>query len=228
MPELMVVFTIVLTLGAYLIFRFLYMRYRHPLLNIVLLGAASIITVLIVCKIPYQAYVPGKNIMTSLLGPATVGLAVPLYRHRSILRGYASAILIGVAVGVFTSMASAAIIALLAGLPREVVLSLVPKGVTIPFAVEIARIHGGSPALASAFVIATGTLGSVFGGTLLTLTGIKDPVARGLAMGTGAHGQGTAMAFIEGQQQGSMAGLAMTLAGIMTASFAPILIPLLI
>ncbi len=166
--------------------------------------------------------------MTSLLGPATVGLAVPLYRHRSLLRGYAPAILIGVAVGVFTSMVSAAIIAFLAGLPREVVLSLVPKGVTIPFAVEIARIHGGSPALTSAFVIATGTLGSVFGGSLLTLTGIKDPVARGLAMGTGAHGQGTAMAFIEGQQQGSMAGLAMTLAGIMTASCAPILIPLLL
>lgn len=228
MPQLMVVFTIALTLCAYLLSRFLYMRYRHPLLNIVLLGAASIIAVLLVCNIPYEAYIPGKKIMTSLLGPATVGLAVPLYRHRKILRSYAPAILIGVAVGVFTSMVSAGAIALLAGLPKEVVLSLVPKGVTIPFAVEIARIHGGSPALASAFVIATGTLGSVFGSTLLTWTGIKDPVARGLAMGTGAHGQGTAMAFMEGQQQGSMAGLAMTLAGIMTASCAPFLIPLLI
>ena len=76
-------------------------------------------------------------------------------------------------------------------------------------------------------MVATGTLGSVFGGTLLTWAGIKDPVARGLAMGTGAHGQGTAMAFMEGERQGSMAGLAMTLAGVTTAALAPLLVRML-
>jgi putative effector of murein hydrolase len=53
-------------------------------------------------------------------------------------------------------------------------------------------------------------------------------VARGLALGTGAHGQGTAMAFMEGERQGSMAGLAMPLAGITTASIAPLMVRLLL
>jgi predicted murein hydrolase (TIGR00659 family) len=228
MRQLTTLFTVLLTVGAYVLCKALYLRYRHPLLNIVLLGAGIVIATLLILRIPYQSYLPGRQIMTSLLGPATVGLAVPLYRHRSLLRRYAPAILAGVGLGSLASMLVAGWIALAAGLPKEVVLSLLPKSVTIPFAVEIARIHGGSPGLASAFVVATGTLGSVFGGTLLTWAGIKDPIARGLAMGTGAHGQGTAMAFMEGERQGSMAGLAMTLAGMTTASLAPLLVRLLL
>ena len=228
MPQLMILFTILLTVGAYLLAKALYLRYRHPLLNIVLLGAGLVIVTLLALHIPYQAYLPGRQLMTFLLGPATVGLAVPLYRHRSLLRRYAPAIVVGVALGSLTSMLVAGVIALVAGLPKEVVLSLLPKSVTIPFAVEIARIHGGSAGLASAFVVATGTLGSVIGGTLLTWAGVRDPMARGLAMGTGAHGQGTAMGFMEGERQGTMAGLAMTLAGMTTAILAPLLVRLLI
>jgi predicted murein hydrolase (TIGR00659 family) len=228
MSQLMALFTILMTVGAYLLSKALYLRYRHPLLNIVLLGAALVIATLLALNIPYQSYLPGRRIMTSLLGPATVGLAVPLYRQRSLLRRYAPAIVAGVGLGSLASMLVAGLIALAAGLPREVMLSVLPKSVTIPFAVEIARIHGGSPGLASAFVVATGTLGSVFGATLLTWAGIRDPVARGLALGTGAHGQGTAMAFMEGERQGSMAGLAMPLAGITTASIAPLMVRLLL
>lgn len=228
MSQLMAPFTILLTVAAYLLSKALYLRYRHPLLNIVLLGAALVIATLLALNIPYQSYLPGRRIMTSLLGPATVGLAVPLYRQRSLLRRYAPAIVAGVSLGSLASMLAAGLIALAAGLPREVVLSVLPKSVTIPFAVEIARIHGGSPGLASAFVVATGTLGSVFGATLLTWAGITHPVARGLAMGTGAHGQGTAMAFMEGEREGSMAGLAMTLAGLTTATIAPLVVRLLI
>jgi predicted murein hydrolase (TIGR00659 family) len=228
MRGLMILFTILLTVGSYLLSKALYLRYRHPLLNIVLLGAGLVITTLLALRIPYAAYVPGRQAMTWLLGPATVGLAVPLYRQRSLLRRHAREITAGVGLGSLASMLTAGLIALAAGLPREVVLSLLPKSVTIPFAVEIAGIHGGSPGLASAIVVATGTLGSAFGGTLLTWAGIKAPVARGLAMGTGAHGQGTAMAFMEGERQGSMAGLAMTLAGITTATLGPLMVRLLL
>jgi predicted murein hydrolase (TIGR00659 family) len=220
----MTLFTILLTLGAYWLSKTLYLKYRHPLLNIVLLGAGLVIATLLALKIPYAAYLPGRQLMTFLLGPATVGLAVPLYRHRNLMRRYALPIGAGVGFGALASMAVAGLIALAGGLPRDVVISLLPKSVTIPFAMEIARIHGGSPGLAAAFVVATGTLGSVFGGTLLTWAGIRQPVARGLAMGMGAHGQGTAMAFMEGERQGSMAGLAMTLAGLITAALAPLLV----
>src|SRR5664279_659735 len=132
MPQLMLAFTILLTVGVYLLCKALYLRHPHPLLNIVLLGAGLVIATLLALKIPYQAYVPGRRIMTALLGPATVGLAVPLYRHRGLLRRYAPAIVAGVGVGVLVSMLVAMLIALAFGLPREIVRSLLPKSVTIP------------------------------------------------------------------------------------------------
>lgn len=215
-------FCIALTLAAYLGMRRLYMRYRHPLLNVVALGAALVIAVLVALGIPYRDYVPAKNIMAFLLGPATVGLAVPLYRHRELLRRFGLAIIGSVAAGAFTAMLSAALIAQIGGLPGDVVMSILPKGVSIPFAVEIAQLYGGIPPLAVAFVVATGTLGSLIGGWLMNLARVRNPVARGLALGTVSHGQGTATALMEGERQGAMAGLAMILAGILTAAFAPL------
>jgi predicted murein hydrolase (TIGR00659 family) len=221
------VFCVALTLAAYLSMRHLYLRFRHPLLNVVALGAGIIIAVLVASGIPYSQYVPAKDIMTALLGPATVGLAVPLYRHRGLLLRFGPAIAGSVALGAFLAMMTASLMAQWGGLPRDVVMSILPKGVTIPFAVEIARIYGGIPALTAAFVVATGTLGSLLGGWLLTLARISNPVARGLALGTVSHGQGTATALMEGELQGAMAGLAMILAGIFTAGVAPLAVWLL-
>lgn len=220
-------FCIVLTLAAYLGTRTLYLRYRHPLLNVVALTAAVVIAVLMALGIPYSGYAPAKDIMTALLGPATVGLAVPLYRHRELLRRHGAVIVGCVALGAFLAMLSAALIAKLGGLPHEVVMSILPKGVSIPFAVEIAQIYGGIPPLSAAFVVATGTLGSLVGCWLLTLARIRHPVARGLALGTVSHGQGTATALMEGELPGAMAGLAMILAGILTAALAPLAVWLL-
>jgi predicted murein hydrolase (TIGR00659 family) len=218
---------IVLTVAVYLAIRRLYLRFNHPLLNVVALSAGLIIGVLVACDIPYAAYAPARDVMTALLGPATVALAVPLYRHRRLLRRYGLAIMASVAAGALLAMLSAGYAAKIGGLPRDVVVSILPKGVSIPFAVEIARLYDGIPALSAAFVVATGTLGSLLGGWLLTRVGIDHPVARGLALGTVSHAQGTATALMEGEQQGAMAGLAMILAGILTAAFAPMAVWLL-
>ena len=226
MQQLTTISLIALTVVAYLIFRALYMRYSHPLINIVVLGAAVIISALLILKIPYEAYVPAKNIMIFMLGPATVALAVPLYTNRHLLVKYGAIIFASVAAGAVITMVLAGVISKILGMPKQIVISMMPKGVTIPFAVEISRIYGGEPAITIVFVVATGTLGGTIGLTLLTWCGITNPVARGLAMGTAAHAQGTAMAFMEGYEQGAMAGLAMTLAGIITAAAAPFLVPL--
>ena len=218
---------IALTLAAYLAMRTLYLRFRHPLLNVVALTAGAVIAALVALDAPYSAYVPAQKIMTFLLGPATVALAVPLYRHRELLRKNAAPIAASVALGGLLAMLSASLIAKWGGLPRDVVMSMLPKGVTIPIAVEIARIYEGVPSLATAFVVATGTLGSLMGGWLMNLARVRDPMARGLALGTVSHGQGTATALLEGEQQGAMAGLAMILAGLSSAGFAPLTVWLL-
>ncbi len=217
---------IALTLAAYLAMRALYLRFRHPLLNVVALTAGAVIAALVALDAPYSAYVPAQKIMTFLLGPATVALAVPLYRHRELLRKNAAPIAASVALGGLSAMLSASLIAKWGGLPRDVVMSMLPKGVTIPIAVEVARIYGGIPPLAAAFVVATGTFGSLFGCWLLSFARVHDPVARGLALGTVSHGQGVASALMEGERQGAMAGLAMILCGILTALMAPLVAPL--
>ena len=220
-------FFIVLTLAAYLLFRRLYGRFPHPLFNVIVLSAASIITLLLLCGLSYEAYAPARKMLNSLLGPATVGLAVPLYRYRKLLVRAAPAIVGSVAAGALASMASAGLLSLFAGLPRHVVISIMPKGVSIPFAVEIAALYEGDPALAAAFVVATGTLGSLFGPVALTLFGIRAPVPRGLALGTVSHAQGTAAALQEGELPGAMGGLAMILSGMLTVLFSPLVVRVL-
>lgn len=217
-------FCIVITVAFYLLFRKLYIRYNHPLLNVVALSAGAVIAVLLACGLSYEQYTPAKDIMTFLIGPATVGLAVPLYRYRKLLRQAAPAIIGSVAAGAFIAMFSAGLIAAVGGLPEDVVMSILPKGVSIPFAVEVAEMYNGIPALAAAFVVATGTLGSLLGIWTLNIFRIQDPVSRGLALGTVSHAQGTAAALQEGELPGAMGGLAMILAGILTAAFSPLVV----
>jgi len=228
MTYLIILFTIAITVGAYLLCRSLSLRYCNPLVNVVILSAALIIAVLFTCELSYEVYIPGKDIMTFLLGPATVALAVPLYKNKNLLKQYLIPILVVIGAGSLVSIVTAMLIARLGELPREVVISIATKSVTIPFAVEIAKIAGGSPSLAAAFVVATGTIGSILGPILLTWFQIKSPIARGLSLGTVCHGQGVAMALMEGEEQGSMAGVAMALAGIFTSVVGPFLIPLLL
>jgi len=210
------------TVLAYVLVRSLYMRYKHPLINIVAGSAAIVIAVLVLCDVPYETYEPARQVMTLLIGPATVSLALPLYRYRHLLLRNALPILASVCAGAFAAMLSAGVIARLGGLPEDVVISILPKGVSIPFAVEVASMYGGIPSLTAAFVVATGTLGSLLGLWGLNVIRIRDPFARGLTMGTISHAQGTAAALQEGQEQGAMGGLAMILAGILTAALAPV------
>lgn len=216
--------TLICVAGTVLVYaavRSLHRRYTHPLVNVVGLSAAVIIIALLVCDVPYAAYAPARDIMTSLIGAATISLALPLYRYRKLLLRRAAAILLSVGAGAFVAMLSAGLIAQWGGLPREVVMSILSKGVSIPFAVEVAKIYDGIPPLAAAFVVATGTLGSLLGAWALNVARVRSPFARGLTLGTISHAQGTAAALQENEEAGAMAGLAMILAGILTAAFAP-------
>jgi predicted murein hydrolase (TIGR00659 family) len=228
MSYLLVLFTIVITVVAYLCSRWLFLRFKNPLLNPVFLSTMAVIGILLCCGFTFNDYKPGKEIMTFLLGPTTVALALPLYRHRAALSTYAFPILAGIAVGSLSTMATVLWFGRLAALPSLILRSLAPKSVTAPIAVEIAKLTGGDPALAAAFVVATGMLGSMIGPLLLSRLRITNPVARGLAMGTTSHGQGTAIALLEGETQGAMAGIAMALAAVFTSLIAPYYIPLLL
>jgi len=226
MKAVILAFSAVITVSAYIGSRSLFLRYKHPLLNPVFVSTVVIITILKGVNLTFDDYQPAKEVMTFLLGPATVALALPLYKNRKVLGSYALPVFTGVAAGSLATIAAVLLVGRIAGLSRGILISIAPKSVTAPIAVEISRLAGGEPSLTAAFVVATGMIGSMIGPALLSRLKIGDPVARGLALGTTSHGQGTAIALLEGETQGAMAGIAMAIAAVFTALIAPIYFPL--
>lgn len=224
----MTAFTIIITVVMYFISRKIYLKMQNSLLTPLLLSTTAIILILHYCGITFEQYKPGKDIMTFLLGPATVALALPLYLNRQVLRASFVPILVGIGCGAVSTLTTAVMLAKLSGLDSLIVTSIAPKSITAPIAIDIALITGGDPAIAVAFVVFTGTLGSMIGASFLSLCKIDNPVARGLAMGVTAHGQGTATILQEGQTQGAMAGVAMALSAIFISFIAPFYIPWLL
>jgi predicted murein hydrolase (TIGR00659 family) len=222
------VFTIVLTVGIYLISLRICQKIQKPFLTPLLISTTVIILVLVSSGITFEQYKPGKAILTFLLGPATVGLALPLYLNRQLLRKMLLPILLAIVCGSIATVTTAVVLAKLSGLDVLLVTSMATKSITAPIAIEISRIIGGDPAIAVAFVVFTGTLGSMIGPSFLSLCKISTPVARGLAMGLAAHGQGTATILREGQLLGAMAGVAMALSAIFVSFIAPFYIPWLL
>lgn len=217
---------VLLTVGAYLATRGIFLAYKHPLLNPVFLSTIVIIAVLQAGGFTLADYRPAKEAMTFLLGPATVALALPLYNNRGVLSRHALPVLAGVAAGSLATIAAALAAGRLLHLDDALLLSLGPKSVTVPIAVEITRLMGGEAPLTAAFVVATGMIGSILGPATLSFLKVKNPVARGLALGTISHGQGTAVALLESETAGAMSGVAMAIAAVFTALIAPYYLPL--
>lgn len=216
-------FGIMVTLGFFAVAQWLYRRTGHLLLNPVLVSILSIIFFLKGVGVSYEAYAEGGRIILFFLGPAVVALAIPLYARRAEIMAKKGPILAGVFAGALASAASASGIAWILGGSTEVVLSLAPKSVTTPIAIGIVEKIGGIAPLTAALVVLTGCLGAVFGPEFCRLIGIRDEAAIGLAVGTAAHGIGTARMLEIGQLGGAMAGLAIGLNGLVSAFLIPLL-----
>lgn len=220
----MPLFGTALTLAVYAMAQALYRRSGSIWLNPVLVSIAVIIGVLIVSGIPYRDYARGGDLILFFLGPAVVALAVPLYQRRGELWQRKGPILAGTVAGSLASIASACGIAWLLGGSRDVILSLAPKSVTTPIAIGIAERIGGIPALTAPLVVLTGCLGAVCGAEFCHKAGIRNPVATGLAVGTAAHGIGTARMLEIDRLAGAVSGLAIGLNGLVTTFLLPLLI----
>lgn len=221
-------YSILITVVVYLGVRFLSTKYATPLTSPVFLSTVVIITLLLVSNISYEEYTPAKNIMTYLLGPATVALAVPIYKNRNLFVRYLGAAIIGLLIGSITTITVAILLAKGMQLSKMFLLGLTVKSVTVPVATEIGRIIHGNISLIALYVIVTGMIGAMFGSKLLNLFHIDHPFARGLAIGTIAHGIGTAEAVKEGEIQGAVSGAAMGIAAVITSFIIPFIIKFII
>lgn len=217
-----------LTLLAWQAAQWLYQRSgRFPLLHPVLVAILILVTVLNLTGLSYERYFAGAQLIHFLLGPATVALALPLYRQSSLISRAPLPLAVGIVGGALVAVVSAVGLAALLGASPETLVSIAPKSITAPIAMGVSETLGGLPALTVVFVIATGITGAVIGPGLLRLVGIHDPRAQGVALGVASHGIGTARALQMGEVQGAFSGLSMGLTALVTALLLPLLWPLL-
>ena len=213
------------TVAAYQLAVRLSERFGRPaLLNPVLVALILVAGVLALTGTDYDAYFAGAQPLHLLLGPATVALAVPLHRQRARVRAAALPLAAGLVTGVLVAVSAALLIPRLLGAPEVLVLSLAPKSATAPVAIGLAEQSGGIGPLAAALAILTGVAGAAFGPRLLDLLRVRDPAARGFALGVSSHGIGTARALQEGDEQGAFAGLGLGLGALTTSIVLPLLL----
>jgi predicted murein hydrolase (TIGR00659 family) len=209
-----------LTISLYCIAKWLYDRKQRFYLSPLIIVPLMLATLLYCARIPYETYFSGAKWLNLMMQPATVALAVPLYKYRSVLKSNALEIISGVFSGSILAMISSILIAKSLNLDQLLVESLIPRSVTTPVAIDVSRLIGGAPSITAVMVILTGILGSFLGPCVIRLCNIKSDIARGVLLGTSSHALGTIKAFQFSSTAGAVSCVSMILAAIFTIATA--------
>jgi len=216
-------FGICLTIAAYIIGLEVYKKFKLPILNPILIALIIIIPILLYFKIPLETYKKGGDLISFFLGPATVVLAVPLYKKIDLLKQHFIPILGGVVVGVLTSILSCTLIGKVLGLDLSLIKSSLSKSLTTPIAIELSKQVEGIVPITIVMVMITGITGAVLAPFICKIFKIENKIAKGIAIGTASHAVGTSRAIEMGETEGAMSGLAIGVAGILTVFILPLL-----
>lgn len=201
---------------------------RIPLANPVMTSIILISAVLSIFNIPYETFFAGAQFVHFLLGPATVAIAVPLYQRWDDVKKVLAPIGLALGVGSVAAVASVVLLGYLVDLPRDVMISFMPKSATAGVAMAISAAQGGNPSLTAVLVILTGITGALIVTPFMNRMGIRDYAARGFAVGLTSHGIGTARAYEVDPTAGLFAGIAMALNAIATSIIVPFAVRLLL
>lgn len=209
-----------LSIAAYMIGETL--KKKCKVCNPLLIAIILVILFLKVFHIDYETYNDGAKYISYLLTPATVCLAIPLYHQINILKTHFKEIIIGICSGVFASTGSVFVLSYLFALSHEHYVTLLPKSITTAIGIGLSNEMGGVETITIAVIIVTGVLGNLIAEPVLKLFRIKNPVAKGLAIGTAAHAIGTTKAMEMGEIEGAMSSLSIAVAGLITVATASI------
>ncbi|MDE6508927.1 MAG: LrgB family protein [Muribaculaceae bacterium] len=222
-------FLIALTFLVFLASKQLQRRTGIALLHPILVTITVLIVVLLAADVSPDVYSEGGEYIEFWLKPAVVALGVPLYRQLESIRKQLLPLLLSELAGCVAGIISVVLVAQLFGASREVVLSLAPKAVTTPIAMEISATAGGLPALTAAVVVCTGIFGGMAGFQMIRISRIRSQIAGGLSVGTASHAVGTAAAIERyGMRYGAFSSLGLTLNGLFTALLTPLILSLLL
>lgn len=209
-------FGAVISLAAYEGGLLLKKKFKLAVLNPLLIGTICVMAILSLLDVEYSQYNESASYISYLLTPATVCLAVPLYRQLTLLKNNIKAVAGGIASGVLASLVSVFLLARLFGLDHEQYVTLLPKSITTAIGLGLSEELGGIPTITVAVIIVTGILGNMIAEFIYKLFHIEEPVAKGLALGTASHAIGTAKAMEMGEIEGAMSSLAIAVAGLVT------------
>lgn len=217
-------FGIILSLAAFEAGLLINRKTRSALLNPLLLAIIFVIGILLTFHIPIESYNKGGSFILFFLGPATVVLAVPLFRQIELLKKNIIPILGGITAGSITSILSVVLLSRLFHVDLSVAVSMLPKSVTTAIGMEISKQIGGITSLSVAVIVLTGIAGAVIGPAVCRLLRIRDEVAVGVSIGTASHAVGTSKAMELGETQGAMSGLSIGIAGLITVILVPLFV----
>lgn len=197
------------------------------ILNPILVTIIVLIGFLQLTGIDYATYQQAGGYIEFWLKPAIVALGVPLYQNLAQIRRQFLPIFLSQLAGCLIGIISVVLIAQWMGASRETIISLSPKSVTTPIAMEVCQALGGIPSLTAAIVVSVGLFGAVFGFKVLEVWHIKNPYSQGLSIGTASHAVGTSRAMEKGATYGAYASLGLILNGVLTALLAPLILKLM-
>ena len=209
-----------ITLLAYEIGLILRKKFKCAILNPLLFAIICIIGTLRILDIDYETYNKSAQYISYFLTPATVSLAVVLYRKLTLLKNNLKAVIAGIVSGVLASFGSIYLMSMLFGLSYKEYVTLIPKSITMAIGVGLSEELGGIVTITVASIVITGFFGNVIAEIVYKLARINEPIAKGLALGTAAHAIGTTKAVELGETEGAMSSLALVVAGILTVIFA--------
>nr|WP_129600528.1 LrgB family protein [Anaerophilus nitritogenes] len=217
-------FGIIISLITFNIGLFIYKKTKLPILNPILISILLIVGILLNFEIPLESYDKGGRLISFFLGPATVVLAIPMYKQLPVLKKHIKAILIGISGGVITSISVVIALAKAFELDHTLKLSLIPKSITTPIGIAISESLGGISSIAVIAIIITGILGAIMAPFICKIFKIHHSVAKGIAIGTSSHAVGTSKALEMGETEGAMSSLSIALAGVITVFLAPLFV----
>ena len=215
-------FGLILSLVSFEIGLYIYRKTKIPIFNPLLIAVGIVICVLTAFHIDVDTYNNGAKFINMFLGPATVVLAVPLYKQLDLLRKNSKAIIMGTLGGCSIGLLSIIVISHFIGLNSSIIKSLLPKSVTTPIGIELSNQLGGILPITVLAIIISGIIGAIIGPTICNVLKITNSVAIGVAIGTASHAIGTSKALEIGEIEGAMSSLSIGIAGIITVFIAPL------
>lgn len=215
-------FGLFVSLIAFEVGLIIYRKTKLPLFNPLLIAIIIVVGFLKLFNIDFDTYNESGKFINMFLGPATIVLAVPLYKQFELLKKNFLPILLGITIGSLVGILSIISISVFLKLDNLITISLLSKSVTTPIGIEITNQLGGLAPVTVLAIILSGIVGAIVAPPVCKVFKITNPVAIGVGIGTSSHAVGTSKAFEMGETEGAMSSLSIGIAGVITVFLAPL------